>query len=42
MEEDCVRCLFDVPNVDRCFRKLTSSDALRRANLIGPSGVFSF
>lgn len=40
-EEDCVSCLFDVSPKEKYFQKLTSSDALKRANLIDPSGVFS-
>lgn len=41
-EDDCVRSLFDAPPGERDFQKLTSSNALKRSNLIDPLGVFLF
>lgn len=35
-------CLFEVPLEERNFRKLISSDALKKANLIDPLSVFFF
>lgn len=37
-----MRRLFDVPFEERFFKKLTSSNILKRAKLIDPLGVFFF
>lgn len=39
-EEDCVRALQTIPPEERKFRKLTSPNSLKKANLIDPSGLF--
>lgn len=41
-EEDCVRCLMDVLEAKRTFKKLINTKALKEARLIDLSGVFSF
>lgn len=41
-EADCVRCLMDVPEDERTFKKPISSKALKEARLIDPSGVSLF
>lgn len=38
--EECIWCLYDIPLKERIFRELTSTDALKRENLIDPMGVF--